>query len=104
VISAIPLAELVTYEPRHGRSVREPCAWPGCTRLRNAHGLCDPHRLRVQRGAEPGVETPWEQLVVVALRLADAETDREWDAAALQLDKAARQYRRTRGQLARRSP
>lgn len=90
MIQALPLGAVIESTPESG------CSWPGCTRSRNAHGLCDMHRLRVQRGVEPGCETPWEQLVAAALQLADAETDRQYRAAEERLKRAALTYRRAR--------
>lgn len=94
MLTARTLADVTPLERQPG------CAWPGCTAHRgHGHAYCDPHRLKVARGAEPGVETPWERLLVAALRIADAETDAQYTRAAERLKAAAvafRQAKRTR--------
>jgi len=92
MIAGLRLGDVMDHQDRT-------CSWPECSADREANGFCRKHGLRVKRGAEPGCETAWDRLVVAALALACAETDLEFDSAALRLDKAARLYRRTRGQL-----
>jgi hypothetical protein len=88
VIAALTLAEVMVETERQG------CAWPECDDLADTNGFCRKHALRIARGRDVGCETPWEQLVVAALKLAGAEGDGEFDAAASRLKTAAVAYRR----------
>jgi hypothetical protein len=88
VIATLSLAEVMVETERQG------CAWPECSDLSDTNGFCRKHALRVERGRDVGCETPWEQLVAAALKLAGAEGDKEFDAAASRLKTAAIAYRR----------
>ena len=89
MIAALTLAEIVVTRSTD-------CKWPGCPLEEKAHGYCDKHRQRVQRGWEPGCETAWERLVAASLALSDAESDKAYDLAAERLKRAAEVYRRAR--------
>jgi hypothetical protein len=91
IAAAMALAEVMEPERR--------CDWPGCPLEPVAHGLCRPHGLRVERGAELGCEDAWDRLVAAALAIAAAETDEAFDHAAFRLDQAATFYRRTKTSL-----
>lgn len=89
MIQAVPLTDVI------GSEGKPFCAWPECPDRADAHGVCRKHGLRIERGGEPGCESPWDRLVRAALALADAETDADFDGAARGLKEAAVRYRRT---------